>query len=141
MLTEYTGTTEAGAGSYPEPPDVPEYTGPICERCGDYGEDAKLRQDEDGRVLCKWCMEKEVLETASSQEMLDFIEANCQQEFYKEDLLPYLDSVNELYSLLRQKMKNWDEDFRAKYMRNFLDDYRSDFLNFIQRGGNQNVTV
>ena len=133
MLSEWFGTTEAGAGSYPEPPDVPEYNGPECAECGDYGEGAKLREHIDGRILCKWCREKETLKAASLSEMLEFIVNSPYIETFAKELTEHL-SEHALWFLLQRGMYYWDEEDRVEFLKNFLDTdtRKTDFLDFME---------
>lgn len=52
MIDPYDISREAGAGSYPEPPDLPEFPEECCDECGI--DDVEL-VEVDGRNLCSRC--------------------------------------------------------------------------------------
>lgn len=52
MIDPYDMSREAGAGSYPEPPDLPEFPDECCDECGI--DDVEL-VEVDGRNLCSRC--------------------------------------------------------------------------------------
>lgn len=62
-------TRELGAGSYPEPPDIPECNDPVCEECG-----WPLNVKEiDGKSLCWHCRCDHYLKIATDREKSNFI--------------------------------------------------------------------
>lgn len=72
-------TRGLGAGSYPEPPDIPETPRDLfCEECGD---DYNVK-DIDGRALCMDCRKRYYLKTRQN-EIWNFINSSVlfQYEF------------------------------------------------------------
>lgn len=138
MQNEWIGTTEAGAGSYPEPPDVPEYTGPVCEVCGDYGEGAKLRENEHGNVLCQWCRQDYALKSATLDDILDFfktyVSESMRDYFCKYVLIPQVLDCDSIFSLLEKGFLLWGAEARHNFLREYIDqnNYKADFLYYME---------
>ena len=68
-------TRGLGAGSYPEPPDIEEDTGPRCA-CG---ETHNLRE-VDGVTMCRWCREDYYLDNCR-EDYWEFINASVADKF------------------------------------------------------------
>lgn len=61
MINPLDMTKEAGGGSYPEPPDLPEFTEEYCECCG---RDEVNLVEIDGKPMCGKCRGKMYLREA-----------------------------------------------------------------------------
>lgn len=104
MESTWDGNTRGlGAGSYPEPPDIPEYEYPVCEECGDDGNLAEI----DGKTLCWHCRQKHYIKTAKESQKWEFIHHDepTRLQFFKDYWFNSLDNYQQ-FLILRMGFTN-----------------------------------
>lgn len=137
MQNTWDGDTRGlGAGSYPEPPDLPEQDGPACEECG-WQRDLK---EVDSRLLCRDCREDYYLENCRSKYWefitgsrrirrdfaVDWWFENLPEETQGE--IAFRAFQRELDSCLPQLLNLREEEIAG-----YVKDHADDFLEYIER--------
>lgn len=134
-------TRELGGGSYPEPPDLPEYDNPECEECGCYDSVKEV----DGKNLCWACRCKEYLETADEAKIWEYIQhdEDTRLKFFRDFWFKSL-SDTEQFLILRMGFTDsymWSEKYppykekkkeKLELLKDFCQANLDDFSSFVE---------
>lgn len=123
-------TTEAGGGSYPEPPYVPEPDLPECEDCCE----TRDLTDVDGHLLCPHCKADYIFHHADYDDRMQFIRDNIEEQksFY---LHWFFDSLSEREKLSAVKpfFDQLAQEEREFQVRGYTAECKPDFADFMER--------
>lgn len=124
-------TAEAGAGSYPEPPYVPEPELPECEECYETRDVAIV----DGHALCPHCKADYIFRHADYDDYMRFILDNLAErtEFF---VKWYFDNLSdfEKQDAVRFYFENWvPQKEREIQATSYVSECKPDFADFMER--------
>lgn len=130
-------TRELGGGSYPDPPDQPEYDEPECEECGW----AQGLKKVDGILLCRDCREKYFLEQCRGR-YWDFITKNDHGRTKNDFVLNWwfnnLPKETQGEILFRAFQREYESslpqvlNLREEEITGYVKDHADDFLDYIE---------
>lgn len=123
-------TAEAGAGSYPEPPYVPEPELPECEECYETRDVAIM----DGHALCPHCKADYIFYHAGYNDYMRFIRDNLgeQIDFFLRWFFEGLSEIEKLEAVrpFFERLAQEEREFHAK---SYISESRPDFADFMER--------
>lgn len=123
-------TAEAGAGSYPEPPYVPEPELPECEECYETRDVAIV----DGHALCPHCKADYIFRHADYDDYMRFIRDNLeeQKDFFLDWFFDNLGNLEKLAAVkpFFERLAREEREFQAK---SYVSEYKLDFADFMER--------
>lgn len=124
-------TTEAGGGSYPTPPDVPEPDIPECEEC--YEVDGL--SDVDGHLLCKGCKADYIFRSTGHNDRMRFIRDNFEDQvnFYLKWYFDSLSDLEKLYIVRPYFDRSVEQSEKEFQSRMYVQECKSDFAEFMER--------
>lgn len=125
-------TVEAGAGSYPEPPYVPESEVIECEECCE----TRWLEEIDGKLLCPHCRADYIFDNSTDEDRWAFINDGSQDDlkdfylaFYFEDLSSR-DKLRIVRQYFEQNVSESDKEFLSK---TYVEELKGDFASFMDR--------
>lgn len=125
-------TVEAGAGSYPEPPDIPETNPRECSECF---ETSALKMT-DGKLLCPHCRAEYLFDNSSYKERIAFIESGSvgeQLDFFENWYFKELGSSSRLKLLKKVFHSVVSADLRELLVDTYVRELKGDFADYTER--------
>lgn len=128
-------TAEAGAGSYPEPPYVPEPELPECEECYETRDVAIV----DGHALCPYCKADYIFRHADYDDYMRFILDNLAErtEFFVKwyfDNLSDFEKQDVVRLYFENRVPQKEREIQAT---SYVSEYKPDFADFMERTAKQ----
>ena len=125
-------TVEAGAGSYPEPPYVPESEVIECEECFE----TEGLKETDGMILCPHCRAKYIFENSTCEDRMGFINDGTlddRKDFYITFYFENLGSRDKLRIVQQHFEQNVGEAEKEFLSKIYTEELQGDFASFMDR--------
>lgn len=127
----YPDFTEAGGGSYPEPPYAPEPELPECEECLET-KDVSL---VDGHSLCPHCKAEYIFRHAGYDDYMRFISDNLeeQKDFFLRWFFENLSDLEKLTAVkpyFKDRLAREERELQAV---SYVSELKPDFADFMER--------
>lgn len=124
-------TMEAGGGSYPEPPDMPEPEVLECEECYE----TEGLKEIDGHLLCRHCRADYIFQNTDHSDRMRFIKDNYDDQvgFFIRWFFEGLSDLEKLYIIKPHFDRFVDQSEKEFQVSTYVAELKGEFADFMER--------